>query len=218
MDTILHLEKLEIFNGIPKEEIKRIAATAKDSSYEHSALLYTAKEEVEHIYVVKKGKVSLYHSRNGKRFIFDVVGPGGLFGNFSENSVRVTHSAEASAESRVCRFTIKDFLAVVSSHPEVMLRVLRIFAERINDYIEKFEAGQADATERVIMELHRNKKRQGLFFRVIGKGGCMELTHEEIGRLTGLNRVTVTRALQKLESDGEVILDGRGRVCLPEKV
>ena len=217
MDHITHIAQCDVFAGIPKEEIMRIARAAQDRTYSSKSLLYTANEYIDYIYIVKQGNVSLYHSKDGRRFVFDVVEKGGLFGNLSANDSPVSHNAEVEKGSRVCRFTVADFLAIVSEHPQVMLRTMKVFAERISDYIGKFEAEHANAGERILLELHRsNKKKKNLFMVMKKKDDCLKMTHEDIAKRTGLNRVTVTRALQQLESQGKVMLDKRGEICLME--
>lgn len=208
MDKVWYIQNLDVFEGIPKEEIMRLSKCARDETTENKTLLYVPNEDQPNIYLVKSGEVSLYHTRDGKRSVFDVVGPGGLFGNFSTDSQLSTHFAEAIAGTRTCRFSVEDFLNIVSAHPQVMLRTLSRLSERISDYEQKMSSNSAIAKEKILQELERYRgKRNNSFFGNLFEDNGLKLTHEKIAQLTGLNRVTVTRALQELRDDGKITID-----------
>ena len=49
-----------------------------------------------------RGEVLLYHSKNGKRAIFDVLPPGSVFGNFDPSLKKPTHFAETTKGTLLC--------------------------------------------------------------------------------------------------------------------
>lgn len=209
MDKLWHIQNLDIFEGIPKEEIMRISDCVRDVTHPSRALLYTPHELQDRIYLVKQGEVHLYHTRDGRRFVFDIVGPGGLFGNFTEQAAAPAHFAEAAPGTRICIFPVAEFLRIVAARPEATLRLMRRLSERIADYESKLAMAMGDAKSKILSELHRYRaknKRTFLGQLLVPRGG-MPLTHERIAQMTGLNRVTVTRALQDIERDGHVAFD-----------
>lgn len=199
-----YLNNIDLFDGIAPEQIMGLCEAVKDETFDGKYLLYMPKDFLDRIFLVKKGEVQLYHLYDGKKSVFDTMGPGDVFGNFSTQPILSSHFAEATPGTRICTFPVNEFLKLVSAHPEVMLRALRILSERLKDYESKISMCPQPAKDKVIQELERyqDKRRNSLFEKLTRSG--MKLTHQELANMTGLNRVTVTRALQELSSEGKI--------------
>jgi CRP-like cAMP-binding protein len=158
--------------------------------------------------------VVLYHSSNGKRTVFDVLGPGMLFGNFLPQAEPVSHHAEMLPGSRICTFPPEDLQRVVAVHPEVLARLLGKLAERIRDYEERLQLDAASAQEKVLGGLRRYARKKRNLFSWFKGELPLALSHERIAELTGLNRVTVTRAIKVLKHRDKIGVDAQGRITL----
>lgn len=199
-----HLTNVDLFEGIPPEDIAKLCDQVKDHVYETKTLLYMPKDFLDRIYVVKSGEVQLYHLFDGRRTVFDTLTAGDVFGNFSTKPILSSHFAEVAPGTRISHFPVNEFLKLVSANPEVMLRALRILSERLNDYESKISMCPQPAKDKVVKELNRyHEKVTGE--KELAHG--MKLTHQKIANLTGLNRVTVTRALQDLSKEGKISYD-----------
>lgn len=211
MEKVWYLSQVDIFQGIPEREIMALAQKAHDRRCSCRTHLYGPHDrEDRQVYILKEGEVVLYHSREGKRVIFDVLGPGTVFGNFLPDLPSTSHFAEALPGSRVCTLTTGDFQRVVAAHPEIVLRLLTKLSQRLRDYEERLKLDMGNAREKVISELHRyRRKKINPFSRVLGFSTPLYVTHEKLAELTGLNRVTVTRTLKLLEEEGRISVDRR---------
>ncbi len=214
MDRIWYIKNLDFFAGIPKEEIMRLASSAEDTRHANRALLYSPHMQETRLFLVKEGEVSLYHSRDGKRFVFDVMGPGTLFGNVGMQEAPLSHFAEAAEGTRICAFSSQDFQRIIAAYPIVMMRALSTLGNRLEDYEKKLAENLVDAKEKVLHEIERyEKKRVSRFLEWFsGDTSMRQLTHEYLAKLTGLNRVTVTRAIHDLQTSGKVYVDGDGKI------
>lgn len=209
------LKDLDIYEGIPEKKFCEIAPQSVDKSISKGQHIYTPHEKDGNIYVVHRGEVILYHSKDGKRSIFDTLGPGSVFGTFDVNSPMPTHYAEATKNTLLCTTPISEFLKVISAYPESMLRLMQKMAIRIQDYEIRMKSSIETAVERVYSELLRlHKKRQKT---LLGKMIPLQLTHEKIAEHTNLNRVTVTRCIKKLKEDGLIQIESKtGVITLNE--
>lgn len=196
------LKNIDIYDGIPESSFCQVAPNSFEDNYSKDTQLYTPHKEDGNIYVIKRGEVILYHSKDGKRAIFDTLGPGSVFGSFDPESPTPNHFAMTTKASYLCVTPVKEFLKVISAHPESMLKFMQKMASRINDYEMKIQNSIETASERIYSELLRlNKKRQ---HSLLGKWMSipLQVTHEQIAERTNLNRVTVTRSLKKLREEG----------------
>lgn len=215
MEKVLCIPHIDVFEGIPDGEIMRVAERAQDRRYTSATQLYTPYDgQDRHVFILKEGEVVLYHSVDGKKTIFDVIGPGSLFGNFLPNTETVSHYAEASPGSLVCTFSPEDFLKVIAAHPEVLVRLLSKLSSRLQDYEQKLQLDMSSAKEKVLGELKRYTFKKRNPFSMFKGDPPLALTHEKLAELTGLNRVTVTRTLKLLRLQGDIEMNKKGRIVL----
>jgi len=215
MEKIWYMSHLDLFEGISEEEVHFIAERAEDLQSTDRTILYTPFDGNDRkVFIVKEGEVVLYHSADGKRNVFDVLGPGMLFGNFLPQAEPVSHYAELLPGSRICMFPREDLQRVVTVHPEVLARLLGKFTERIRDYEERLRLDSTSAQEKVLGELRRYARKKRNLFSWFRGEVPLALSHERIAELTGLNRVTVTRALKVLKHRDLITIDAQGRILL----
>ena len=213
MEKIWNMSHLDLFEGISEEEVHTIADHAEDLQCKSRTSLYTPFDGNDRkVFIVKEGEVILYHSAEGKRTVFDVLGPGMLFGNFLPDMEQVSHFAELLPGSRICMFPPEDLQRVVTVHPEVLARLLGKLTERIRDYEERLKLDTTSAQERVLGELHRYARKKRNLFSWFHGSVPLALSHERIAELTGLNRVTVTRSIKVLKHRGMITVNPQGRI------
>jgi len=215
MEKVWYISHIDVFEGIPDMEIMRLAERAQDQRCISATQLYTPHDgQDRNVFILKEGEVVLYHSVDGKKTTFDVIGPGSLFGNFLPNTETVSHYAEALPGSRICTLSPEDFQKVIAAHPEVLVRLLKKLSARLHDYEQKLRLDMSSAKEKVLGELKRYTKKKRNPFSMFKTDAPLALTHEKIAELTGLNRVTVTRTLKLLKLQGDIDVDEHGRIVL----
>jgi len=212
------LKDLDIYKGIAEKTLCQLAPTSFEETYKKGTQIYTPHEPARNIYSLKHGEIILYHARDGKRAIFDTLGPGAVFGNFDPNQEKPTHFAETTRSTLLCITPLDEFLKIVATKPEIMLNLMQNMAERIQDYEDKIRMNIETASERVYSELERlQKKKLG---SLLGKFMPLplQITHEQLAEHTNLNRVTVTRSLKKLKEEGLIVIDNKGVIELKKSV
>ncbi|MFT7183802.1 MAG: CRP-like cAMP-binding protein [Oceanicoccus sp.] len=209
-NKLWYLKNLDIFEGIADEEIMQIAKKVRECQYSKDELIYSPDDFLECIYMVKRGEVRLYHSKNGKRTVFDVLGPGSVFGGIRLSSEKSTHFAETTHPTKVCIFSEEDFLGVLKAHPELMLRFIKKITGKIEDYESRLKQRGDSAEDLIMNELTRLQKSRSRSLFGIFKASNLYVTHEELAELTGLNRVTVTRSLKRLKDTSRIEVSKSG--------
>jgi len=213
-DRMWFLKNLDIYKGVSEKTLCLLAPTSFEENYNKETQIYTPHTTDRNIYVLKHGEIILYHSKDGKRAIFDTLGPGSVFGSFDLNQVKPTHFAETTKNTLLCITPLDGFLNIIQNNPELMLNLMQRMAERVQDYETKIRSNIETASERVYLELERlQKKRQRSF---VGKliPVPLQITHEKLAEHTNLNRVTVTRSIKKLKDDGLISVGENGVIEL----
>jgi len=215
-DKMWFLKNLDIYAGVSEKTLCLLAPKSFEETYKKGTQIYTPHRTDNNIYVLKHGEIILYHSKEGKRAIFDTLGPGSVFGSFDLNQEKPTHFAETTKNTLLCVTSLDEFLKIVENQPQLMLHLMQSMAERMQDYETKMRSNIETASERVYSELERlQKKRQRSF---IGKiiPVPLQITHEKLAEHTNLNRVTVTRSIKKLRDEGLITVDNKGVIELSQ--
>ncbi|MBT6253635.1 Crp/Fnr family transcriptional regulator [Candidatus Uhrbacteria bacterium] len=221
MNKISYISNLDLLEGIPPSEIMSLCTNVNDTTHPSRYVLYIRSDILDSMFLVKTGEVKLYHMQDGKKSVFDTLGPGDVFGNFSTEPIRSMHFAEVEAGTRICTIPIDEFLKIVAAHPEKIMKTIKVLADRLSDYERKISMSGAPAKEKVLSELSRyqSKKKSSFLERIVSvpvEKASIKLTHQEIANLTGLNRVTVTRALRELLTEESLSMSDDGGYKLSE--
>ena len=203
-EKIGYLRNIDIYQGLTDEEIVCIAKNSHDKTVQKNNLLYTPHEDNQYIYVLKRGEIQLYHSKDGNKVVFDIIGPGTVFGGFNTENRRPNHFAECIRNSFLCVTPINEFLMIVSKRPEMMLHLMQKMSERIFEYEKKLEVSTGSASEKIMYELARLKEKRSHNFMGKFFAQPLKVTHERLAIMTGLNRVTVTRTMDILKKTNKI--------------
>lgn len=212
-DKIWYLKQIDLFSGIPDQEIMKISNQVVERKCRKKELLYSPFDENNSICLLKKGEVTLYHSHYGKKIIIDVLKAGSIFGNISFNQKTNDHFAEVTEEAYICFFSKDDFTKILESKPELTIKFLQIVSDRLQEYENRLKDNLYDAKEKILHQLkllETNKKN--LINRLTGNKP--NITHDKLAALTGLSRETVTRAITALRKEGKILYSSDGKILL----
>ncbi|MBT6068378.1 Crp/Fnr family transcriptional regulator [Candidatus Peregrinibacteria bacterium] len=213
-EQIWYLKQVDLFRGMSDKEIKRIGAKMTEKKCVKKEIIYTPFDETNSVFILKQGEVTLYHSYRGKKLIMDTLKPGSIFGNIHFEPQKHTHFAEVTENAHICILEVDDFMNILHSRPDLMIRLLRDMSERLRKYERKLKGGLYDAKEKIVHQLELRECKGGLLKKIFRKE-C-KITHEKLAQLTGLSRETVTRALNALKKEG-LISTKDGSIALAEK-
>jgi CRP/FNR family transcriptional regulator, cyclic AMP receptor protein len=164
------------------------------------------------LYFIKEGFVKIGNvDDDGNELVKEILQPGDVFGQFSlERNNMLGEFAQAhKQQSILCAFTLQDFERLLAIRPEMSIE----FSKKVGRKLKR--------TEMRLMNLLQKDVRTRLlyFFWSMAKQHCGKdandasidnyLTHEDISRLTGTSRQTVTTLINQFVEEGLISLDRR---------
>lgn len=197
------------------EELRRLGRTRRLS---RGVTLFSEGDRSDSVAYVLGGRVKVsYHTRTGDEVVLALHGPGQLLGELSviDGSPR-SASVVALEPVDVLLVPASTFRRFLTAHPDVMLRLLELLAERLRDADRKrVEFGSHDVVGRVAARLSELTERYG----VAGDGIVdveLPLTQDELAAWVGASREGVSKALRVLRDRG-VIATGRRRIVVHDR-
>ena len=216
-EKIWFLRRLNLFEGMTDQEVEEISRELKmRSCAPRHSLIFDGGDRV---YLLKLGSVRLYHlTPGGQEVTTAVVTPGQLFGlgSFVGGDGTATH-AEVLEESYICEAGAQDFLTMLARHPLLMARVVTVMARQIFRLEQTIESMASQPVPQrlasfLVEEMSKCERTNS---------GVLLPAHsqEELAKLVGTTRESVSRSLSAWRAAGLLMMKGRRIVVVdPERL
>lgn len=215
-----YLKLNRLFHSLSDDDLRRwVDRITVAMDYPRRRVIYMAEEPGEHVYLLKRGRVRLYHvAEDGREVTLAVLEPGDVFGDEVLAGQPRRTFAETLAPAHVCRLRGDDFVELMRARPEVAIEALRLIAEhatRAQDHVERV-AGRSVA-----------QRVAGLLLELAPDGASGDgpidlaagLTHATMASMLGTARQTFTTEVGHLVRLGYVARVGRRlRLLDPERL
>jgi CRP-like cAMP-binding protein len=212
---IEHLQRVELFHGIVRDNLTRIAQAARRRQISAETFLFHQGDPAEMIYVPVQGRLKLTQiTPEGHEVILRYVGVGEMTGAtaaFGETAYPA--SAEAMEETSVLGWDNATMVELIEHCPRLGLNILHLLSVRLQELqdrlremsTERVERRIARALLRLVSQLGREAETGVLI--------DLPLSRQDLANMTGTTLYTVSRVLSRWEEEG-IIEAGREKVLI----
>lgn len=198
------LDKLTINDYVTLNILHNYIIADKD------AYIYFDAQFLNKLYFVKEGYVKIGNvDDNGEELVKEILQPGDVFGQFmlEKSNLNGEFAQAHKCETILCAFTIMDFERLLEIRPDLSIA----FSRKIGQKLKKVE-------NRLLSLLQKDVRTRLLYFfwtmlqnnkDITSNSLTLPnfLTHEDIARLTGTSRQTVTTLINKFTEEGLLEVD-----------
>ncbi|HHZ05919.1 MAG TPA: Crp/Fnr family transcriptional regulator [Clostridiales bacterium] len=199
------MEQQNLLHGIDYTPLSKEAEEIFHSfqtqrSYKKNATVYSQGEQADCFYYLKKGQVKIFfNSADGMEKTLSLVGAGSILGEaaFFDGKPRVS-SAKAVEPSVIVSIDKAQLLNKFREKPHLAMLLLTLQAQSIrmlSAHVSSITFSQADCRIAGILLQSKNTSH-GI--------KAVNLTHEEIGNMAGVSRVTVSKILNQFAKKGYI--------------
>jgi len=213
MRTIPHLH--DFISGLPDSVQQEMERLCTIRSVNKGEALYCKDDESLKVYRLLDGAIKLCnYSLDGKEISMGELRPGDCLGEMGliDGLPRSSH-AIAVKDSRVQVLSKRNFETLYEMHPEIGRQLNLMLCRRLRLLVSLNEdAAGLNIHERVARVIHRLAYSHG--YRD-GQGGLyIDVSHEELSKMLGASRQSVSTELKSLERDGDIELRyGKIYIC-----
>lgn len=216
----IYLRQVELLQDLSPEELSAMEKMMPIKAVEAGNVFYCPKQPAEILFLLKKGRVNLYHlSAEGTAFTTATIEEGTFFGEMALLGQSLYGSyAEAATPCLLCTMSRSDVKMALLGDLRISSRLVETLGRRLVETEQKLAdfalKSVAARVASLLLQLGRSpqarEQRQGLF---AAKTIEITGTHEELAQGVGAYRETVTKVLNEWRAEGIVELH-RGRVVL----
>ncbi len=205
-NQVFKIKNDNVFAHLTNEEMEEldlahIFINAKKGDY-----IYFESTYLNKLYFIKEGFIKIGHiDNNGNEIIKEIIQKGEVFGQFTleQNNLNGEFARVHKSDVSICAFTIENFKSVLNKNNQLAVA----YGRQVGNKLRKVE-------NRLLNMLNSDVKTRLLRFLkeliqsntdfITGNIFCMAnfLTHDDIARLIGSSRQTVTMAISELEAKG----------------
>lgn len=175
------------------------------------------------IFLLVKGKAYVTQiSREGKEVILEIIRPGGVFFGdtcvfLNEKNVKLDDYIQSVVDVQVLEIPKKLIEREAIKNPQIIINMLNIVACKLYEADSKIKIlALFDIKSRLKHELIHLARTVGF-----NKGNYFvireKITHEELAKLIGSSRETVTKLLGELKEEGLIRTDALNRMLIFHK-
>jgi CRP-like cAMP-binding protein len=205
------LGRHKLLQRLVADDLKALVSNATVLILDERDVLFAQGDAGESVLVVVHGYVKLSAvTQNGREVVFDVVGPGDVFGELAVLTERQrAATATALAPSSLLSIDGSAFTAALARSPEAMFWIIRLLGTRLATTTEQMTDGlELPAPARLakallqLVALHSRPVPDGLQI-------SLPLSQRELGGMTGLIRESINKHLGSWREAGWLSQAGR---------
>ena len=204
------LRTVDILEPLSDEELDALARRCPDDHLQAGEIFYTPYDTSEKLFILKRGRVRVYRTTDGREYTQALVEAGTVFGEMALTAQRLQGAyAQAMEASIVMVMSREELEHLILQKPEVGLHLAHLLSERLRRQETRLEdANTKDVHARlagiIVLLVESEGVRTNAGYRIPAHH-----THERLGTMIGANRVAVTRAFGLLQDEGVVELRRR---------
>ena len=199
-EEVRMLHASDVLAPLSEQELEQLAQNNPDVRLQENEILFGPEEVGEKLFIVKEGRIRLYKTgAGGNEITIGFLDQGKLFGEMSLTAQRTRELyAQATEPSLLISLSREALENLVLEKPRVGLRL----TERLSERVRALEKRLEDATFKemparlasLILQLVESEGvKTGEGYKIPTRYG-----QEQLAKMLGVNRVSVTRAFKRL--------------------
>jgi CRP/FNR family transcriptional regulator, cyclic AMP receptor protein len=181
--------------------------------------IYFDSHHLNKLYFLKDGYIKIgFIDEEGNEIIKEIISEGEIFGQFAleKNNLHGEFARAYKGDVSLCSFSIEDFERLLTKKPELAIKYSKLVGKKLRR-----------AEFRLLNMLNKDVRSRLLafFFHLAMMNGYDEssasfsmnnfLTHDDIAKLIGSTRQTVTTIANQLEDEG-LLKISRKKILIPD--
>lgn len=222
MDThekFMLLRNYDLWCHLSDEEYEELKVSHHFIEAKKGDYIYFDSHHLNKLYFVKDGYIKIgYIDEEGNEVIKEIIREGEIFGQFAleKNNLNGEFARAYKGNVSLCAFTIEDFEKLLKQRPDLAIK----YSKQVGEKLRRAEFRlltmlNKDVRSRLLAFFYHLAMMDGYKGEIVSYTMDNFLTHEDVAKLIGSTRQTVTTFINELEGEG-LLKISRKKIVLPD--
>jgi len=207
---ISFLKRVPIFGGVGDESLTKMATITSEKSFSKRNIVFHEGDYGDTLYIIKMGRIKIAKvAIDGREKTLTILKTGDFFGEMAIFDDMPRSATAEAMDNDVKLFCISktDFERLITENPSIALRIMKDLTRRIRQVNEQVQdLAFKDVHGRVASTIFNLLKTERDTSKLANKESItsLRMTHQDLANMVGSSRETVTRALNRLQTEGVI--------------
>jgi CRP/FNR family transcriptional regulator len=218
-ENFLLLRNYDLWCHLDDQEYEELNVAHHFIEAKKGDYIYFDSHHLNKLYFVKDGYIKIgYVDEEGNEIIKEIIKEGEIFGQFALERTNLNGEFARAYKGNVslCAFTIEDFERLLTKKPGLAIKYSKLVGEKLRRAeFRLISMLNKDVRSRLLSFFYHLAMMEGYDGNSVSYTFTNFLTHEEIAKLIGSARQTVTTFINKLEDEGLLKIT-RKKILIPD--
>lgn len=218
-EKFMLLRNYDLWCHLSDEEYEELKVSHHFIEAKKGDYIYFDSHHLNKLYFVKDGYIKIgYIDEEGNEIIKEIIREGEIFGQFAleKNNLNGEFARAYKGNVSLCAFSIEDFEKLLKQKPDLAIK----YSKQVGEKLRRAEFRllnmlNKDVRSRLLAFFYHLAMMDGYKNEAVSHTMDNFLTHEDIAKLIGSTRQTVTTFINELEKEGLLKLT-RKKIILPD--
>lgn len=218
-EKFMLLRNYDLWCHLSDEEYEELKVSHHFIEAKKGDYIYFDSHHLNKLYFVKDGYIKIgYIDEEGNEIIKEIIREGEIFGQFAleKNNLNGEFARAYKGNVSLCAFSIEDFEKLLKQKPDLAIK----YSKQVGEKLRRAEFRllnmlNKDVRSRLLAFFYHLAMMDGYKNEAVLHTMDNFLTHEDIAKLIGSTRQTVTTFINELEKEGLLKLT-RKKIILPD--
>jgi len=218
-EKMVLLRNYDLWCHLSDEEYEKLNVAHHFIEARKGDYIYFDSHHLNKLYFVKDGYIKIgYINEEGNEIVKEIIKEGEIFGQFAleKKNLNGEFAIAYKGDVSLCAFSIEDFEKLLKSKPELAIK----YAKQVGEKLRRVEFRlinmlNRDVRSRLLAFFYNLAVMEGYDTGALSFSFDNFLTHEDIAKLIGSARQTVTTVISQLEEEGLLKIT-RKKITLPD--
>lgn len=201
---------INLLDELARDEMSHLRSVFRERGFGKGMVIYTPNEAEDLVFIIAEGRVRVYLAYGDKEFTVGILGPGDLYSTHADCFV------QALDDTRLLTTDVRSVKRCMAEVPMFTRTMVRVLGQILKNSFSIIGGLVFKDIQKRLMDFMLVQARESGVAEGDGVVVRLDLTAEQLARLMGATRQTISTLINDMIREGLIERRGRGEYFIPD--